>query len=183
MTRIRFHRGALAASAAIALFATACGGSSDNGAPSQSGSGGSSSKAFVATASVDGSTVLVDAAGHTLYSANVEKGGAIHCIDACTSFWKPLLGSAHQIQSTPSPLDDKLGLLARPDGGKQLTFNGRPLYTFAEERVGQLKGNGFTDDFDGAHFVWLAATTGKAVAPGSTGGSGSPGYSGGGYGY
>ena len=34
-------------------------------------------------------------------------------------------------------------------------------WTF-EEGAGQLDGNGVTDDFDGTHFVWSAATTGAS---------------------
>ena len=49
--------------------------------------------------------------------------------------------------------------MKRPDGNEQLTFDGLPLYTFAEEGAGKLDGDGFADDFQGTHFEWKAART------------------------
>jgi Secreted repeat of unknown function len=55
---------------------------------------------------------------------------------------------------------DGTGVVTRPDGGEQLTFNGLPLYSFTEEGPGQLDGDGFVDDFGGTQFEWAAASTG-----------------------
>jgi predicted lipoprotein with Yx(FWY)xxD motif len=55
----------------------------------------------------------------------------------------------------------------------QLTFEGKPLYTFKlDTGPGQNKGNNLTDEFDGTTFVWHAATTTAAPtsAPSSSGG-------------
>jgi hypothetical protein len=71
-----------------------------------------------------------------------------------------------EAQSASADLRVELGVVKRPDGGPQLTFNGLPLYSFTEEDAGQLKGDGFVDDFQGTHFEWAAATTG--VGPGSS---------------
>ena len=80
-------------------------------------------------------------------------------MDGCRSFWHPVDASAHEARSAAADLDLNLGTVQRPGGERQLTFDGLPLYTFTEEGPGQLKGNGFADDFQGTHFEWAAATT------------------------
>ena len=118
---------------------------------------------------------LVDAAGKTLYFADQEAGGAIKCKAGCLDFWSPVEGTASTAKSV-----DGLAVVKRPDNGKsQLTFQGKPLYTFKFDNNGQAKGNNVTDNFSGMSFTWHAATTSAAAAP-STAPSKSSG--GGGYG-
>jgi predicted lipoprotein with Yx(FWY)xxD motif len=160
---------------AAALGVVACGGSGDD-------SGASAARAstgIVSVAKVDGTDVLADSGGKTLYTAAVEKGGMIRCVDACTSFWKPTLASSVDADRAAKELDAQIGVVKRPDGADQLTFDGVPLYTFAEESAGKLEGDGFVDDFQGTHFEWEAARTGGGSPSGQPGDS-SPG---GGYGY
>jgi predicted lipoprotein with Yx(FWY)xxD motif len=113
----------------------------------------------VSIQSVDGTNVLADSDGRTLYNADVEKA-QIRCTDGCTSFWDPTDASAKQAKSASADLNLDLGVVKRPDGADQLTFKGLPLYSFKEEDAGQLDGDGFVDDFEGTHFEWAAATTG-----------------------
>ena len=145
---------------AAALVLAACGGDSgdDNDSATASGTG------LVSVQSVDGTNVLADSEGRTLYTADVERSG-IRCTDACTSFWDPVDASASEAQSAAADLDVGLGTVQRPEGERQLTFDGLPLYTFTEEGPGQLDGDGFVDDFQGTHFEWVAATTGADPAP------------------
>ena len=50
----------------------------------------------------------------------------------------------------------------------QVTFNGKPLYEFAEDGgPGQAKGNGFKDAFNGNDFTWHAATLSGAAPTGA----------------
>ncbi|HZC13581.1 MAG TPA: hypothetical protein VE270_06125 [Thermoleophilaceae bacterium] len=158
---------ALAIGAATVGLAACGGGDSDNNA----NRGAASGSGIVSIQSVEGTDVLVDSEGRTLYTAEVEQGGRIRCIGPCTSFWDPIRASAREADSASTDLDLDLGLIKRPDGGEQLTFAGVPLYSFTEEGPGQLDGDGFVDDFQGTHFEWAAATTG----PGS--GSSDPGAS------
>ena len=152
-----------------------CGGSDDG---SGTGTGGSS-VGIVSVARVDGSDVLADSAGKTLYSAAVEKGGKILCVGACTSFWGPVLASSADAKKAAGQLGANVGVVMRPGGERQLTFDGLPLYTFAEEGDGQLEGDGFVDDFQGTHFEWQAArTSGDSRSSGPSDSS-----AGGGYGY
>jgi predicted lipoprotein with Yx(FWY)xxD motif len=163
---------------AAAVGVVACGGS-DNGSGARTAG---SSGAIVAVANIDGSHVLADSAGKTLYSAAVEKGGMIRCVDACTSFWKPVLASSADAKTAARELDAKFGVVRRPDSEQQLTFDGMPLYAFADEDAGKLQGDGFVDDFQGTHFEWKAARTSGGSQPSRSTDS-SDNSSGGGYGY
>jgi predicted lipoprotein with Yx(FWY)xxD motif len=151
--------------AAVAL--TACGGGEGGDNGSSTAAGGGAGSGIVSIQSVDGTNVLVDSQGRTLYSAETENGGRIRCTGACTSIWDPVGTSAKESKSAAGDLKLDLGVVKRPDGDRQLTLEGRPLYSFTEEGPGQLDGDGFVDDFEGNHFEWEAATTG--------GGSGSGG--------
>jgi predicted lipoprotein with Yx(FWY)xxD motif len=163
---------------AVALGVVACGSGDDE---SVAGAAGSSS-GLVSVANVDGTDVLADSAGQTLYSAAVEKGGKILCVDACLSFWDPMPASSAGAKKASGALDANFGVVKRPDGERQLTFDGLPLYTFAEEGAGKLEGDGFVDDFQGTHFAWEAART-SGGSPSSGSGAPSDNNSGGGYGY
>ncbi|HEX6026404.1 MAG TPA: hypothetical protein VFZ00_30695 [Solirubrobacter sp.] len=158
---------------AVALAVAACGGGEESGAGSSGASAG-----VVSVATVDGVDVLANSQGKSLYSAEVEKGGAIRCVDACESFWEPVAASSADAKAAADQIGAKLGVVKRPDGQQQLALDGLPLYTFAEEGAGELQGDGFVDDFQGTHFEWQAART-SGGAPSSE--PSDP--SGGGYGY
>ena len=143
-----------AASVALAAGALAIAGCGGDDGGDVAASGG-----IVSIADVDGSEVLADAEGRTLYTAAVEEAGRILCVAACTSFWEPVLASPGDAERSAGELGADLSVLERPDGDRQLTFDGLPLYTFTEEATGQLEGDGFVDDFQGTRFEWQAART------------------------
>jgi predicted lipoprotein with Yx(FWY)xxD motif len=155
------------ATGALALAVAGCGGGDEEETAAASSPAG-----IVSVASVEGTDVLADAEGRTLYTAPVEEGGKILCVEACTSFWEPVLASSTEADAAAGDLDVDLGVVDRPEGEQQLTFDGLPLYTFAEEDAGQLEGDGFVDDFQGTHFEWQAAATGSAPAPRDSGSGG-----------
>ena len=103
-------------------------------------------------------TVLVDRRGKTLYTLSAETHGRFICTTkVCLSLWTPLV-VAHGTTPAGAKL---LATVRRPDGRTQVTYRGRPLYTFTEDtKPGDVKGNGFKDVG-----TWLAATTnGTATA-------------------
>jgi predicted lipoprotein with Yx(FWY)xxD motif len=158
--------------AAIAL--SACGSNDDSGTATAAGGGQT-----VSTASIDGAgTVLVDSGGSALYSPSEEANGMITCTDSCERIWKPL--SANGTPSASADVTGDLGTVKRPDGGKQVTLDGAPLYTFAEDSPGQVTGDGLQDSFAGKRFTWHVVTAGDSGSPGETTTSGS---SPGAYGY
>ncbi|HYV14913.1 MAG TPA: hypothetical protein VE972_02710 [Conexibacter sp.] len=90
-----------------------------------------------------GKRVLVNGKGHTLYTLSAETHGKFICTDkGCLAVWKPVVlrkgahagGVAH------------LGAVVRPDGRRQATYKGRPLYSFTQDtKKGDVKGEGFKD--------------------------------------
>jgi predicted lipoprotein with Yx(FWY)xxD motif len=135
-------------------------------------SGDSSSKSVVKTMKVGGKTILVNRHGMTLYHLSVERRGHFICTNSmCLSLWKPLV-----VAKGVTPTGAKsLSVVKRPDGRRQVSYKGGPLYTFVQDRKpGDMKGNGFRDVG-----VWRVVTV--AGASTSTPSSGGGGY--GGYGY
>jgi predicted lipoprotein with Yx(FWY)xxD motif len=135
--------------AVLALAACGGGGSDSGNASAPSGNG-------TATVSVeeigDSGRVLVDSAGKALYQSDEEADGSVVCTDACASFWMPLT-----IDSGAPSGDDvpgELGVAERPDGTRQVTLDGRRLYTFVEDGPGEVTGDRFSDAFDGQQFTW-----------------------------
>jgi predicted lipoprotein with Yx(FWY)xxD motif len=121
-------------------------------------------------------TVLVDASGRALYTPDQEARGKIVCTGACNAFWKPLTAGAGK--PTAPAGAGTLGVISRPDGTRQITAGGKPLYTFAEDSPGKATGDGFTDDFAGHHFTWHIVHAGgtKSSGNGATGGGTVPSH-------
>jgi predicted lipoprotein with Yx(FWY)xxD motif len=71
-------------------------------------------------------------------------------MSGCTSIWHPLTVAAGVVPKGPV----KLGTVKRPEGTVQVTYRGRPLYTFGgDKKAGQTKGEGIHDVG-----TWHAAT-------------------------
>ena len=166
------------AALAFAIAATGCGGGG-NSMSSRTPSG-STAGAAVSSKQVSGAgNVLVDSNGMALYANDQEKSGMVLCDGACLSFWTPLTING----GTPkgNSLNGKLGVVKRPDGDSQLTFNGKLLYTFYEDSPGQVGGDGFDDAFGGRTFTWHvvhANGTTSSSGRGQTGDNGDNGYPG-----
>jgi predicted lipoprotein with Yx(FWY)xxD motif len=177
---------------AVAVVLAACGSSgATTGSGGGSGAAGGGQQAAAGQGTLLSSrtlpglgAVLVDRSGKTVYSPQEEFGGTIKCKGSCLSFWIPV--KAGTTLSAPGGLPGKLGKLHRSDDGlTQLTYNGKPLYTFVLDKApGQAHGNNYRDSFGGVSFTWHALTTSGSPAKqsqsGSSGGSGGYGYGGGG---
>ena len=102
-----------------------------------------------------GRTVLTTTRGRTLYSLSAETKGRFVCTGACLSTWHPLVVPAGVRPTGPV----KLGTIERPDGRTQVTFKGRPLYSFAgDAKRGDANGEGIEDVG-----TWHAAVTAVAA--------------------
>lgn len=104
-----------------------------------------------------GKTVLTTMKGRTLYSLSAEKKGRFICADAgCLAAWKPLVVAKGVKPKGPV----KLGAVKRPDGRRQVTFKGLPLYSFnGDIHNDEANGEGIKDVG-----TWHAAVTGPLAA-------------------
>jgi predicted lipoprotein with Yx(FWY)xxD motif len=127
--------------------------------------------------------VLANASGYTIYwFAKDHKGSARSaCTGGCLTAWPPVTGTP--VAAKGVTLDGVLGTITRPDGLVQATYNGYPLYLFANDTApGQTTGND-------AAGVWhvikekkpAKSTAGNSTTSGSSTASGSS--TSGGYGY
>lgn len=188
----------IAAVALVAIGLAACG-SSSNSSDSASAAANTTASGSdtISTKPISGvGTVLVDAKGNALYTNNQDSGMNVACTGSCTAIWVPLMApSSGQPTSSDQAVQAKLGMV-KSNGGSQVTFGGKPLYSFVQDSPGQVTGNGFTDNFGGTSFTWTVASTGQASSSangtntssgsssgGAYGSGGSSSGSSGGYGY
>ncbi|WP_382304590.1 hypothetical protein [Herbiconiux sp. UC225_62] len=132
-----------ATAAAVALLALAgCSstGSSDTSANSSSGDSGT---AEIATANSSLGEIVVDGKGMTAYFFDKDTAGSgtSACTGDCAKLW-PAIESA----TTTPVVDGVSGTVATikgVDGGNQITIDGRPIYTFAnDKKPGDVAGQG-----------------------------------------
>jgi predicted lipoprotein with Yx(FWY)xxD motif len=115
------------------------------------------SEAAAATISLakngDLGSILVDAEGYTLYLfTRDEQGGASTCYGDCEANWPPLLVEDGEPTAGEGLDSSLLGTVTRDDGTVQVTYNGWPLYYYAEDMApGEANGQGVFD-------VWYAVT-------------------------
>ena len=159
---------------AAGLLAAACGSAVSHTSGSQPpGSHPASSKAsdtVIASHSGSGGMFLTDA-GRSVYLWAADGMNKSNCSGACAGAWPPVT-AAGKLTASGGVKPSDLGTIARSGGGKQVTYNGHPLYFFAgDSGPGQTNGQG-SDSF-GAKW-WLVAPSGlKVTTTSATSGSGS----------
>ena len=104
--------------------------------------------------------VVTDGAGHLIYRSDKDSSQppASACTDSCVTAWEPVVIT----QGPPVLLgvdESKVGTVARPDGGDQVTLAGWPLYRRAGEQPGLQ-----TAGADGTDGVWFAVAPDGAKA-------------------
>ncbi|MDR6170419.1 hypothetical protein [Curtobacterium sp. SORGH_AS_0776] len=122
--------------------------SSSYGTPNASnpmGAGGS-----ITTASTSLGTIIVDGTGLTAYYYDKDTPGAgtSACTGGCAAAWPAI--EAGTTKSDVVGVTGKIGTITGVDGKPQITINGRPIYTYAED----TKPGGVTGE--GVGGVWYA---------------------------
>lgn len=134
-------------------------------APDTSGSAAPAQAADLKTAATTAGQAIVDARGMSVYVFGQDKkdAGTSACTGACAAAWPAVLTGA----AVPAAegVTAKLGTITTPDGKKQLTINGMPVYHFAKDKApGDIAGQGVGG-------VWyLVDPAGDMLKPAAVGG-------------
>jgi predicted lipoprotein with Yx(FWY)xxD motif len=116
------------------------------------------------TATSSAGEIVVDAKGMSVYffTKDVKDSGTSACTDACLAAWPPVTTAAETPQV--EGVTGTVGTITTPDGAKQVTLNGLPLYYFAKDtKAGDILGQGVND-------VWyLADPSGEMIRMGASG--------------
>ena len=171
--------GAGLSAVALAVLLTACGGGTGTtpttaggttpaSAPAETSAPASSpvpaGAAELKTASSGAGQIVVDAKGMSVYffTKDVKDSGTSACTGACIAAWPPVL------TETDSPAVDgvtgTVGTIATPEGKKQVTINGLPVYYYIQDKAaGDITGQGVKD-------VWyLVSPAGEMVKTAASG--------------
>jgi predicted lipoprotein with Yx(FWY)xxD motif len=181
---MKHHLGPGLAILALAAALTGCGSSSGTAPAATSpatGNAASSSPASSASAAASSpkagaavelktasssaaGSIVVDGKGMSLYffTKDTKDSGTSACTGSCLVQWPPLTTTSGT--PTAEGVTGKLGTITAPDGKKQVTLNGMPLYYFAKDtKPGDTLGQGvggvwFLSDPSGA----MAKAAGQA---------------------
>ena len=107
-------------------------------------------------------TVLVDSRGRTLYMFVPDKRRRVTCVKVCAAVWPPLkVPKGAKPVAKGKAKASLLGSDPNPAGGRVVTYNHWPLYTYVADRApGQVKGQAL--DLNGG--FWYAITpSGKVI--------------------
>ena len=151
----------------IALAVAGCGGGGGSSSPPKTPSG---KIATLGVTSDNLGQILVDSKGRTLYLFTADKGSTSDCTGACAINWPPLLASGKATVGSGAKAS-LVSTTARAGGKTQLTYNGHPLYRFANDtQPGQTNGEDL-NAFGGNWFVVSPAGS-QVKAPASSSGGG-----------
>jgi predicted lipoprotein with Yx(FWY)xxD motif len=177
---------AILALAPVLFAVAACGSSSSSGGSSSNSSSSTQTSAapspVLKVENKQGfGRVLVDDQGFVLYKYTPDTPGKSNCFGECIKFWPPATVKGSGPLSAAG-ITGRITTFTRPDGVKQLVFNGTPLYRFVHDKTpSQVNGQGY-------QHIWFVIPAKKAGTSGS-GGSAKPAAatsttkSSGGYGY
>ena len=90
------------------------------------------------TTTINGTSVLTNANGRTLYWFAPDTPAMSKCYDGCAAYWPPVPGHA----TAGAGVTGTLGTIQRTGGTTQATYDGHPLYTYiGDNGPGQANGN------------------------------------------
>ena len=140
--------------AAVILVACGCGGSPSSGPATGATAPGGGTVTVMARSVPGVGTVLVDSQGYALYVFAPDDHRAITCTGTCLGTWPPLmLPSGVRLAAGPGVRSMLLGSDPDPAGGRVVTYDGWPLYTYAGDVApGQATGQDI-DLNDGEWYV------------------------------
>ena len=113
----------------------------------------------LSTQGTHGPHLEVGGAGPVYVLEGDRDGG--RCTGDCLAAWPPVLMGGVQPSGGAGLQGAMIATIARPDGGRQVTYNGQPLYRYAADvGVGGVQGHGVTDRWG----TWrLVSPQGEAI--------------------
>lgn len=88
-------------------------------------------------------TMLFDSKRQAIYIWELEESTKAECYGDCAEAWPPVLTNGPPIASG-SVKSELLSTTERTDGTTQVTYNGHPLYYYANEEAGEVKCHNIT---------------------------------------
>lgn len=115
----------------------------------QQGMAGGEEVALVAEDSPEHGQYLADEEGRAVYLYHADSRGESKCTGQCAEVWPPVVAETGEPAAQDAAVqEDKLGTIQREDGQQQVTYNGHPLYYYAEDRSpGEATGQGVNNEW------------------------------------
>jgi predicted lipoprotein with Yx(FWY)xxD motif len=114
--------------------------------------------------------VLVNSKGRTLYMFVPDKRSKVTCVGACAAIWPPVkLPKGAKPVASGAAKSSLLGSDRDPAGGRVVTYNGWPLYTYVgDHSAGQARGQALK--LNGGYW-YVLSPSGKVIHTKLSGGS------------
>jgi predicted lipoprotein with Yx(FWY)xxD motif len=155
----------LAVALGAGLLTAACSSSGSSSPPagtsaSPSAAAGSGSGLVITTKSGSAGAFLTDGSGRSVYLWAKDGKDSSACSGTCAGAWPPVT-SAGAVTASGGVDKADLSTFTRSDGGKQVAYDGHPLYYFSgDSGAGQVNGQG--SDAFGAKW-WLLNPAGTSI--------------------
>ena len=82
-------------------------------------------------------SMLFNAKKQAIYIFENDPENKTVCVDECAEAWPPVFTKGKPVAGDGVKVA-LLGTIERPDGGRQVTYAGKPLYYYAHEGPGQV---------------------------------------------
>ncbi|ALE05976.1 hypothetical protein AL755_11680 [Arthrobacter sp. ERGS1:01] len=172
---MKSHLWKVAATASLSVLVLAgCGtgaGSGGSGTTPAASAPGTSSGLGTAQSTLG--TIIVNGQGKTAYVFDKDKAGAgtSACTGPCATLWPAITSTT--ATPTVTGVTGTVGTISLPNGTKQVTVDGLPLYTYAPDAAaGDVTGQGY------GGIWWVVAPTGKKITAAPAPASSAPASSG-----
>ena len=84
--------------------------------------------------------ILATRTRRALYVWDAEKDFKVECTESCAAVWPPLVvRSAAAVPKKVAGIKGMFGVVRRPEGTLQVTYDGRPVYTYAHEGPNEVR--------------------------------------------